>query len=317
MSVCSVNRVYRQDGIALISVLLIVAILTAAISRLALENQIWLSQVENNASLTRTLQAGSAAQRWIALLLERDDDKFDGYTDLWAQSMPPIPIAKVQVQGHIEDMQARFNLNNLVDNEGKVDAVSLEKFERLLQILELDPDIAMAVVDWIDPDSTASGSQGAEDDYYIGLDPAYLAANQPLTQVEELKLVRGIDSHTWFRLQPHVTALQQITPVNVNTANVEVLAAVVTNWGRPAIALGEAKRWIGQIEGKPVEDLKTFAAMALPDTNRRTPDNLSVNSNYFMAYTRMELGKVEQHMSTLYYRNNGRAVMLRQQREFN
>ena len=129
----------QQRGVALITVLLIVAVLTAIVSRLGFSNQIWLRQVENGSALLQSGQASRAVQDWVGLILQRDDNDYDGHTDLWAQPLPPIPDGHGFVQGYMEDMQARFNLNNLFEQGGGADEVAMRQFKRLLRKLGFTP----------------------------------------------------------------------------------------------------------------------------------------------------------------------------------
>ena len=52
-----------------------------------------------------------------------------------------------EIYGEIEDLQGRFNINNLVDAQGEVDQPSLEQFQRLLLALGLDPRFAGIAAD--------------------------------------------------------------------------------------------------------------------------------------------------------------------------
>jgi DNA uptake protein ComE-like DNA-binding protein len=52
-------------------------------------------------------------------------------------------------------------------------------------------EIADAIIDWIDADDLPR-TNGAEDDYYTGLQPPYHCKNGPLDSLEELLLVRGV-----------------------------------------------------------------------------------------------------------------------------
>lgn len=297
-------------------VLMVVAIITAILGRMVLSNEIWMKRVDNGAALIQARQAMRAAQWWTALILEQDDPGYDGLTDIWSQSMPDLPVNAGFIGGHIEDLQARFNVNNLINDAGKPDILAVEKFRRLLFILELNPGIAEAIVDWIDPDDVTSGGSGAEYDYYQALNPGYRTPNRLVYEISELRMVRGISPVVWDVLEPYVTALPLITSVNVNTAAPEVLAAMVTEWGPPLIALGEARRWHGQIDRKPARDLETFAAMALGGPDRIVAPDLSVNTEYFMSHTWLLFGGIEQGLATVYYRNNSRTLMLGQSREF-
>ena len=55
----------------------------------------------------------------------------------------------------------------------------------------MTPDVADAIVDWLDMDSSPR-PYGAEDDYYTALSPPYHCKNGPLDSLEELLLVRGV-----------------------------------------------------------------------------------------------------------------------------
>jgi len=317
MSDRRVKYIIHQDGVALITVLLVIAILTALMARLVFSDQVWVRQVANASAQIKAAQAARAAQRWITLLLERDTNGVDSNTDTWAQSLPPIPLGDGTLSGHIEDMQDRFNLNNLVNRHGKTDASAMETFERLLQVLDLNEGIAQAAVDWIDPDDVRTGAWGAENSYYNTLNPAYSASNQPFTDTAELKLVRGVNQDAWIRLEPYVTALPMYTEINVNTAKPEVLAAMIRNWGAPSNALGSAVSWTNIVNREPVLSLDDFSRRALSGLDPDLPEGLSVDSQFFEAHIRLNYGNVEQWIATLYYRRkNGRAVILSQNREF-
>jgi general secretion pathway protein K len=216
--------------------------------------------------------------------------------------------------GWIEDMQSRFNLNNLVNDEGGVNTQVLQKFEYLLQLLELDPAIAEAIVDWIDPDSNASGRQGAEDIYYLGLSQPYMAANRPLLDEEELRLVRGIDQAAWNRLQPYICVLPEQTSININTAGPEVIAAALYNPDSPANLVTEIGNWVQDVQINPLSSLEEVKQQAAERLNISDVEGLDVRTGYFRAHTQMAFGNVEHRMSTLYRRAGGRATILQHSR---
>jgi len=93
-------------------------------------------------------------------------------------------------------------------------------------VLELDPALTNALLDWIDPDIDASYPDGAEDDSYLLNDPPYRAANRPLSDVSELALVKGFTADARAALEPHITVLPVRTSINVNTASAETLRAL-------------------------------------------------------------------------------------------
>jgi general secretion pathway protein K len=150
-------------------------------------------------------------------------------------------VERALVAGSIADEQGKFNLNNLVANSQKSTA-DIEAFGRLLESLGLSPQLADAVVDWIDADGDLASGSGAEDAYYLGLPRPYRAANVPMVQVEELYRVRGFDARAVAKLKPHVTALGERTKVNANTASEPVLAAILGDKPDKLAALVRTRR---------------------------------------------------------------------------
>ncbi len=87
-----------------------------------------------------------------------------------------------------------------------------------------------AMADWIDADGVAEES-GGEDAFYRAQSVPRLAANAPVLRVAELGVVKGATPRRLAALLPYLSALPAGTPVNVNTAPREVLAAIVGNAG--------------------------------------------------------------------------------------
>jgi general secretion pathway protein K len=178
------------------------------------------------------MQVALGAESWIRNILR--DDAIDSPTDhlgeLWASELPGLPIDNDSVQGAvtgaIEDLNGRFNVNNLLDGNGKIDPDVLEQFRNLLIALEIDPRFAGLAADWIDVDQEAGFPDGAEDSIYTALTPPYRTFNRPLVNVTELAALEGMDKASLDRLLPHITALPGRTNINVNTATFAVLQSL-------------------------------------------------------------------------------------------
>jgi general secretion pathway protein K len=228
------------------------------------------------------LQAGADWARAV-LADDRRVSNVDHLGEPWALRLPPMPVENGELVGQIEDQQGAFNVNNLV-SEGKVNAAQLEHFRRLLATLGLPDALAYTLVDWIDDDSQPQPQGGAEDAYYLALDPPYLTANRPLIDVAELALVSGFDVNVRARLHPYVTALPRFTAVNVNTASPEVLAAVVNG-----LDLGVAQALVAQRDRAYYRDRDDFTKR-LPQGAAAAAEDISVSSDYFMATLRVTIG---------------------------
>ena len=307
-----------SKGVALVTVLLVLAILTATAGRLSFSNQVWLRQVGNGADFLQSALAARAVQDWVGILLVEDDNEYDSFQDAWAQPLAPLPVGRGFVLGQMEDMQARLNLNTLLDEKDGPDREAVRRFKRLLRILELNPGIADAAVDWMDGDDVVSGPWGAEDGYYLGMNPPYLAANRHFRDPAELRLVRGVDGEVWHKLRPYVSALPgRNTAVNINTASPQVLAAAVKEWGAPLQASVQAAQWTGKARQEPFKSVREFyQAAGLEYDSEELPEGLGVRSKFFLARTQVETGNARRRLATLYQRGAGRASVLGHWREY-
>ena len=225
----------RQRGVALITAMLIFALLGTLALNLTWDNQLDVRRTMAMLFYDEGLQAAMGAESWVQGILRQDldDSVTDHLGEIWATEFPVLPLVSDTIQGEVfgtvEDLQGRFNVNNLIDGNGDVDVESLEQFRLLLHALGLDPRFAGIAADWIDADRDAEFPDGAEDPIYTGMIPPYRTANQTLTNVTELAALEGMDKATFDTLLPHIVALPGRTAINVNTATAPVLQSLDRN----------------------------------------------------------------------------------------
>lgn len=262
-----------QKGVAIITAMLVVALGTITVVAITSRQQLDLHREQNEALIQTARSFATSGEHFAAALLFLDHEaglreNTDSLDDDWAQTIPPISIDAMTLQGCILDMQGRFNLNNIVDAEGNADPVHFGILQRLLAELGIEQAKADAIVDWVDTDFNATIPEGAEDDYYTGLSPAYRSANGPFTSVSELQLVKGFspsveeEKEDYEMLLPHVAALPTTngqTQVNVNTATPELLASM-SDFLKP-LGAGLSRWDTGKYEDYPeCEDIFDLAA---------------------------------------------------------
>lgn len=291
-----------RRGLALISALLIVSlagILAATrMFHLQLESQSSRALIENARARQITLGIEELAIEMLANdALDSDTDHFG---EAWARGMGAISVGATRVQGTIEDMQGRFNLNSLVTLQGTPDVIAVNQFRRLLRVLQLDESIAGKVLDWIDADNLPQASDGAEDEAYTRLAPPYQAPNRPMEDVSELMAVEGVDAETWRILAPHITALPVTgapVSVNVNTASEEVLLSLMEN---PDAAL--AQRWRQRQLSGGMSNL----AEVQDSLNPRMAERVSLSSNWFSVRLEASADETRFFLTSLLDRSAGR-----------
>jgi general secretion pathway protein K len=223
----------------------------------------------------QAVQVALGAESWVVGILHQDlqESDIDHLGEIWAIQLPGFPIEGGDVTGTIIDLQGRFNVNNLIDDNGEVEKKSLERFRRLLQALEIDPRFAGLAADWMDRDAEASFPDGAEDSIYTSILPPYRSANQSLTSASELAALEGMDRRSFRILRPHITALPGRTNVNVNTATGAVLQSLDEN-----MSAADVEGLISERESAGFADIQTaFSSLVTPDVLNTLEDK----TNYF------------------------------------
>jgi len=331
---------WGERGVALITMLLVVALATVAAAEMTRQGQLDQRRTGNRLALEQAHQIALGGEQWATAILARDrrdtgsaGTRNDGGTarrdntgsedgspdrgaevdardEAWARKLPPIPVEGGQVTGRISDAQGRFNINNLLAGDDQINAPALARLERLLAAVEIEPRVAQAIVDWVDANSETTYPGGAEDDFYAGRREPYRAANAAIASASELRLVRGIDGEAWTALAPHVTALPRQTAINVNTATPAVLQAAVDGLEADA-----AEQLHEQAGDEPFATVGDFREHPLVQDQEVAGDGLSVGSNHFRVRVDVEMGPVTYTLySWLRRDSDGRSLVLRRAR---
>ncbi|MBN1378626.1 MAG: type II secretion system minor pseudopilin GspK [Gammaproteobacteria bacterium] len=261
----------RQRGVALITALLILAIATTAAAFLVQQLNLSIRRSGNiiNSNQTYLYALGAETLAIIGLNEDAKDNKIDSYDDIWSMEFDPFPVEDGAgfIYVKVSDLQARFNVNNLI-KDGRQDTVSIERFRRLLTLYDIDPEVCNAVIDWIDTDIDTQGTYGAEDDYYMGLEPPYRAANRKLTSVSELRQVRGLDTAEHFhKLVQQLIALPERTAINVNFAGYEIQYAIIGDVQKAMQAVRHSQFMLEQTQAGAEEQPTDLLEISEPATN--------------------------------------------------
>jgi general secretion pathway protein K len=294
----------RRRGVALITALLLTTLAGSVAAGLAWDNALDVRRTMVMLHRDQAIQVAVGSEGWVRTIL-RDDamqTQTDHLDEVWATDIPALPIDSENVQGQIygklEDLQGRFNVNNLIDTNGQVDQAYFEQFQRLLAALALDPAIADATVDWLDPDQNETIPNGAEDPMYTGFVPAYRTADRPISNVTELAAVSGMDRISFEILLPHVTALPDRTAINVNTATLQVLQSL-----GPNIDLSTAEGLVDVRAGGGFADISgTFAPLVAPDLAQT---GFSETSEFFQLKAVVQIDTVRVSLFTVFHRVSG------------
>lgn len=277
----------KSKGFAAILAIGIAGAVASTASYLSWDTTLAWRQLENMRSAGQADLAIQAAIKWAAATLAQDDGRIDHRGEAWALPLPDVGIEGVRVESLIADEQAKFNINNLTDANGRTDA-EIAAFKRILARARLPESLADAVLDWLDPDDVPSGAGGAEDPYYLGLDRPYRTAGRAVAALQELVLVKGFDAEAVQRLVPYVTALPADTRVNVNTASPELLVAML-----PGIAEADLKALLARRDRQPFRTAEEFTQKMPAPVVQAASELCDVRSEYFAISGTVRVGRVD------------------------
>jgi general secretion pathway protein K len=292
----------RQRGTALITAMLVVALATAVAASLTWELFLDQRRAFGRLAVDQGLMYSLGAEAWAKTILREDAqaNQVDHPGEAWATRLTPLPIEGGQIQGRIEDLNGRFNLNNLIDATGATDPVAVEGFRRLLMALDLDTRMADRMADWIDRDLEPNFPDGAEDSEYLSRKPPFRTANRPVTSVSELMLVYPeLGRSGYATLRPYLAALPRGTRININTALPEVLLTASEELG-----FREAERIVldrPENGWESVEQLGDIVPMEARGV-------LGTSSNWFRLSVRVDIGTQRFTMYSLLHRDAAGSV---------
>ncbi|TQV73925.1 general secretion pathway protein GspK [Aliikangiella marina] len=336
----SLSSPHKQSGTVLITVVLIAAFVIVLVVE-SIKTVRYQKQLSNN--LINRDQAYSylmGMEELAKILLKRAFDATDEDTvhlnQPWAQQEITFPIDGGVMTATIKDMQSCFNLNSITkpgkqENEnsngrggglipnpspspGKGQETPGQEslgviIDNTLENTEIQSDeLTISLFDWIDDDIEPFDHRGAEDDYYLVMEPPYRAPNAPIAHISELVTVKGFSNKALTQLKPFICVLPEpeVDQINVNTVeedNALVIYSIVKSQNiklenvqqalraRPENGYEEVRDFIDELSG---------SANAVSQSNR---ERLSVTSDFFEVSSKAEIGGTRVAMKTLFQRD--------------
>jgi general secretion pathway protein K len=287
----------RQRGIAVVTAILIAALVASLAFALTARERQWLNQVENRNDLAAA-QAAAFAAVDLARLTLRDDmrsSQVDHLLEPWTVPVPPIDVDEGKVGGRLVELQGRFNLFNL-QSVGKVDGRALAALQRLLVLRGLPGEWAAKI-------AAAVSAQALQIELQASRTTSK-ARHQllPFANLAELSALAGIDAAKIGALEALVVILPEASPVNVNFASPEVLMAVT-----PGLTASEAEQLVSRRASAYFKSVAEFTAV-LPVRLRTTAVSsaYTVESQYFLFEAQSWFGRAQVNLQALLYRQRNK-----------
>ncbi|MEZ2744528.1 general secretion pathway protein GspK [Halopseudomonas bauzanensis] len=192
----------RQQGVALITALLVMALAVVAAVGMAMRGQADIRRTSAVFERDFSRQVAIGAENMVLQLLERAKGPEDLLWDTCRSPVLPFEVDGVQLEATLDDMRCRYNLNALAG----ADEIEQGHFARLVdQVgqqsgaqMPAGAQLAMAVSDWMNPET--------DDPAYRLETPARVSGNRPMVLASELNSVTGMTAEAWQALSPFVTA---------------------------------------------------------------------------------------------------------------
>ena len=297
----------RQRGVAVITALLLTTLAITIVASLFWQQQVQVRSIENQRLQLQKQWIMRGAMDYAMLILNEDakNSQTDNLTEPWA-----VPLADTRLDqyvengrsdadasdatlsGNIVDAQSRYNLANLCVN-GTINPREILAFQRLLVNLRLNPELAQAAAETMlatqrrAPNPTA-GTGGSE------------PTQAGLVQVEDLLAVPGVSVDTLNKLKNYVIVLPRPTPINLNTAPAEIIAARIET-----LSLSDATALVASRERAFFIDGADFINRLQSRQISLSGNDVSVTTNYFLVNGRIRLNRALLETQALIERNTG------------
>jgi general secretion pathway protein K len=301
----------RQRGVAVIIALLLTTLAITIVASLFWQQQVQVRSIENQRLQLQKKWILRGALDWASLIL-REDAKYSSVDTLdepWATPLAETRLGQyvddgladsdatnATLSGSISDAQSRLNLTNLCPS-GTINPAEVSAYANLLKNAGIDPSFAQATANLM-ADAQQKPVANAADQ------SAPLPMN--LTQVDDLLAVPGFTAKMLDRIRGDVIFLPHATPVNVNTAPAEVLAAVST------LSLSDAAVLVASRNTATFRNPGDF--MLLLHSNQLIVANVSVSTNYFLVNGKVRINRAESDIHALIERNgiNTKLIWIRE-----
>jgi general secretion pathway protein K len=306
------RRPARERGVAVITALLLTTLAISIVASLFWQQQVQVRSMENQRLHLQTKWILRGALDWSTLVLFQDGIDHREYTSLdqvWATPLAETRLDQyverervegenfdASLSGNITDACSRYNLRNLGMSRGLPDPQQLAIFKRLLNNLQLDQGLALRIANFVAAGLPATMEEGNDPTRQQAA--PVVGAPVKVLQVEDLLSVRGVTPAIVERLRPFVTVLPEKTPVNVNTAPAEVLAAVV-----PDMSVSEANTLIVRRKQAAWRGLNYFET-EIGENRKPAQVSASVKSDWFLVDSRIRLDRAALDAQALIHRSS-------------
>jgi general secretion pathway protein K len=284
-----------RPGSALISALFLMTLVAIAATAMIIQTGLSIYRTNITVNSDKLYLATQAVNFWAMETLKQpsidfksigSDGKIFNFPMKLAHIYPDIALS-----GELYDLQALFNINNL--QNGKFYPLFIQLMQEHLPHENHNTYRSLLgdITYWMSPYQPDRG-QDENLVFYLHQNPPYLPGHQPFQSVTELRLLRHMNEATYQALLPYLTALPDITKININTAPKEILKALGNKLtDTDAMEIINARREQG---------MKNFEKIyELLERTQISNEQITLESNYFLCVASAEINNLSLKTRTI------------------
>jgi len=305
------DPVCYERGVALISVLLIFAIASVLAIRMMSSGSIQVEQAGSYLHRQQLEAYSRGVESYVqALLLQdvkednlRGDQASDHRGEAWAK-LERFPLDQFAEQGNdageillkLEPVDHLFNVNGLIDKEGKRDNDAYSYFRRLMSQYEVPQGVAEQTLDWLDDDDNRAGLLGAEDNEYLLKEPPYRSPDARIADISELLLINEAPVKAWPEFREVIMAFPGPSKANLNWISPEQLALMLNK------SLIDTEQWLKERKDTPISSIEQFLTDRGLDAGLKK--RLAVRSEYFRLRVIVTIHEQKSWLTSIIFRDS-------------
>lgn len=269
----------KVQGSALLTALFIMTLVAIVATAMSTRLQLDIYRTRLVITQDKLYLASQAVTFWALNELINKNNRFTKINKLNMVAQYPKNMERiynqVQLSGGLYDLQAGFNLNNLIEKK------SIPTFMHLINQVyskatgQERANIALGVKHWL---LTYAPGRGEDiyTSYYLSQKPPYYPSHQLIKSKSEFRLIKDVSAPVYLSLDPFITALPESTSININTAPKQVLMSL-----GDGLSGAQANELITARKDSGITDLKEINEL-LKKLNIPT-DQITLESQYYLS----------------------------------
>lgn len=217
-----------MKGNALLSALFIMTLVAIVATAISMRLQLDIGKTNEVLKSNRLFDATKVVNFWAISQLSDINQNFNKANDNGKIRDFPQTLQnafeKVQLKGELIDLHSRLNLNSL--GVKPFQPIFLNLLNTVEDLPEKEKkEISLSAREWIRP-SLSPVEKALLEQYYSHQTPPYHESGEPMLDVSEFRLLAGVNLKIYRALIPYITALPEVTFINLDTASPTLIKAI-------------------------------------------------------------------------------------------